>query len=107
MAKNRAAATGTPVGKGEAVVTAIEFSGGDVVPVKEKDTARIDRALMHLEFLEEELIGLAGDKSSLAAAMRQTAAQMKNQLNTQISKWPPIKTIRELLQKVRALLPEE
>lgn len=76
-------------------------------PVKDKDRSRIDRALVHLEFLEGELRELSEDRSSLAGVMRQTAAQMKNQLPTNIDQWPPVKTIRGLLEKVKDRLPPD
>lgn len=81
--------------------------GDGQAPVKDKDRARIDRAIMHLGFLEKELKGLADDKSSLAGAMRQTAAQLKNQLPTNIDQWPPVKGIRALLEKVKDRLPPD
>lgn len=77
------------------------------VTVPERDRARVERALVHLEFLEKELKGLSEDKSSLAGAMRQTASQIKNQLTTNINQWQPIKVIRTLLEKVRDTLPTD
>lgn len=68
---------------------------------KDADKNKVDRALMHLEFLTQELQGLSADRSSLAGPMRKMAAKMKEQLETDMSQWAPIKTTRTLLEQLR------
>lgn len=115
MARNRAVKTDDEGIKDEGTDEGAETGDSPTLPggegegqeVPERDRARVERALMHLEFLEGELKGLTDGKSSLVGVMRQTAAKLKSQLGTHIHLWPPVKTIRSLLETVRDTLPKE
>lgn len=70
------------------------------VPITNKN--QIERALLHLSFLEQEIAQLVDDRSKVVGPMRRTAAQMRQQFDGPISQWPPIKTVREILLAVQS-----
>lgn len=68
------------------------------VPLSDKN--RIERGLMHLGFLVQELEGLINQKTETAGLMRRAAAINKQQIDSELKDWPPIRVIRQMLEKV-------
>jgi hypothetical protein len=62
-----------------------------------KNKNQVEMALLHLDFLEQELRALVADGSPVAGLLRRTAAGMKQQFDGDVKGWPPLKTIRTLL----------
>lgn len=85
----------------ETVEEEVKGLGGQIVTIDLAGKNQLERALLHLEFLEQELRSLVDDKSAVVRPMRQTAAKMRQQFNGDVSIWPPIKTIKSLLAEVQ------
>lgn len=116
MAKRREREITTRDGLGETTTHAVQEALGEMMEkdmpsppplpggedVKNSDKNRIERALMHLEFLEQELAGINQDRSKLAGVARKIAAKIGQQLYPNMNEWPPIKTIRAFLSDLRS-----
>jgi len=62
---------------------------------------QIDRALMHLGFLEKEIAALSGDDSPIAGLARRTASKHNQQFDGPTPTWPPLKVIRSILLSLK------
>jgi len=52
---------------------------------------------MHFQFLEQELKALVNSKTPVAGVIRQTAAQLRNQIDGDLPQWQPMKLLRTVL----------
>lgn len=90
-----------PSGPSGPTVPEVVPGTSDLVAATVGEKNKIERALMHLDFLQKEIKGLTADDSSLAGVMRRTAAQNKQQFAGLIEKWEPLAVIRKILLIVR------